>query len=134
MVEKENLILVFLLTTVCQCNVNYQYPFINKGLIIQRINMSISNPKSLTTMCLSKPKSALSTQSANVRKTNTLYNNQRYWNRRCQTAVSKPHRHDRRMVEACSYHVVRQMDLEVLHHLLHLIFSTLLSCKVACQY
>ncbi|VDI30692.1 Hypothetical predicted protein [Mytilus galloprovincialis] len=74
--------------------------------------MSISNPKSLTTMCLSKPKSALSTQSANVRKTNTLYNNQRYWNRRCQTAVSKPHRHDRRMVEACSYHVVRQMDLE----------------------
>lgn len=74
--------------------------------------MSISNPKSVTTMCLSKPKSALSTKSANVRKTSFLHNNQRYWNRRCQTAVCKPHRHDRRMVEACSYHVVRQMDLE----------------------
>lgn len=72
--------------------------------------MNISKPKS--TMGLSKPKSALSTKSANVRKSSSVYSNQRavYWNRRCQTAVYKPHR---RMMEACSYHVVRQMELEV---------------------
>lgn len=71
--------------------------------------MNISKPKS--TMGLSKPKSALSTKSANVRKSSSVYSNQRavYWNRRCQTAVYKPHR---RMMEACSYHVVRQMELE----------------------
>lgn len=74
---------------------------------------SLSVPKQDSTtnnMCLSKPKSAFSTQSANIRKANTQYKNQRSYNRRCQTAVSKPHR---KMAEACTYHVVRQMELEV---------------------
>jgi hypothetical protein len=46
-------------------------------------------------MGLSKPKSALSTKSANVRKSSSVYSNQRavYWNRRCQTAVYKPNQY-----------------------------------------
>lgn len=63
-------------------------------------------------MCHLKPKSALSTKSAHIfRKTSSVYNSQQdvKWSRRCQTALYKPHR---KMMESCSYQVVRQMELE----------------------